>query len=87
MGKLTFFKLVYLGAGVLVAGALIDPCNPSGKAALISWIHLSLLHFAARLVYKFAVIRKTPIYLKNEWASYFWANIYWLLSYIAIKGC
>ena len=59
MGKLTFFKLVYLGAGVLVAGALIDPCNPSGKVALISWIHLSLLHFTARLVYKFVVIRKT----------------------------
>ena len=87
MGKLTFFKLVYLGAGVLVAGALIDPCNPSGKAALISWIYLSLLHFTARLIYKFVTARKAPISLKNEWASYFWANIYWLLSYIAIKGC
>ena len=85
--RLFLFKLVYLGAGVLVARALIDPCNPSGKSALISWIYLSLLHFAARLIYKFATTRKAPISLKNEWASYFWANIYWLLSYIAIKGC
>ena len=84
---LILFKFVYLGAGVLAAGALIDACNPALTAALFSWIYLSTLHFAARLIYKFVATRKTPISFKNEWASYFWANIYWLLTWVNIKGC
>jgi len=82
------FKLVYLCTGCLVAMSLIDPCKAGSYMSIIAtWVYLSLLHSFARYVFKKVAARGAPFSGANELKYYFAANIFWVLSMIAIKSC